>query len=562
MDWYTDDVQEESLRQTIDLLLAAGYFRARLSALSAFDRVVGGMAWCIAASNVDINVGVVFAEGSSIKDKLKIAESIVNALIEMNCPNPPQPHQISRLDISALFPVVQWLVKQAIKFRAETASRVRSFAEFQYSRLLSPVSPSSSLPPLPSSQCKRCFKQPKRLRKSAQSVEDKVALTLLEFGVTPKHIPKFLLTGDQNSTEVNKSQEQSFEPASISASSFMRTVSQEKQVSTANIEQALKQQTSEVQSAQAGYLKEVEKAAMEEANSVHAKNAQIRKKRDLVGAQKEEIINQIKMIEGEVGKVDEQRETITTEIAKLNKKLNKFENLKETHPEEISRLSGCLENLDEISNNYDQLKTNSKLIGKQLEQDIEKLKMEKKEIEQELNEKISQLNQSVEKEDVRLSKLTVIYEENQSIVDSLQSDIADFPIRSELSQYERRFSDLFSALSLLLNESRRYFDRYNALIDKKSVLEREISLVKNLKAQLPAIGKQKILRENLVSKLSSVANSLVEHLTSLEHKLSDNQKRLEDLIGQRNSCSQSIRTYFFMIKELKQELIADEQLRV
>ena len=32
--------------EIIQLLVAAGYFRARIGALSPFDKVVGGLAWC------------------------------------------------------------------------------------------------------------------------------------------------------------------------------------------------------------------------------------------------------------------------------------------------------------------------------------------------------------------------------------------------------------------------------------------------------------------------------------------------------------------------------------
>lgn len=40
------------LKECSDMLLAAGYFRARISGLSPFDVVVGGMTWAVTASNV------------------------------------------------------------------------------------------------------------------------------------------------------------------------------------------------------------------------------------------------------------------------------------------------------------------------------------------------------------------------------------------------------------------------------------------------------------------------------------------------------------------------------
>jgi len=52
------------------LLLAAGYFRARISTLSPFDRVIGGLAWCIVNSAVDVDVDVIFIENATIGQKM------------------------------------------------------------------------------------------------------------------------------------------------------------------------------------------------------------------------------------------------------------------------------------------------------------------------------------------------------------------------------------------------------------------------------------------------------------------------------------------------------------
>lgn len=70
-----DAAQQESekkfkLKEIIDMLVVGGYFRARIPALSAFDRVVGGMSWALTASNVDADVDVIFQENSTIGQKM------------------------------------------------------------------------------------------------------------------------------------------------------------------------------------------------------------------------------------------------------------------------------------------------------------------------------------------------------------------------------------------------------------------------------------------------------------------------------------------------------------
>ena len=71
--------------EIIELLVAAGYFRARITGLTTFDKVVGGMAWCMTASSVEVDV--VFVENASIGQKIKIGESIERGFVRMKCPH-------------------------------------------------------------------------------------------------------------------------------------------------------------------------------------------------------------------------------------------------------------------------------------------------------------------------------------------------------------------------------------------------------------------------------------------------------------------------------------------
>ena len=65
-----DEEQSVKLKESIDLLLAAGYFRARIKGLSPFDKIVGGMTWCLQASNFDVDVDLLFQENSTIGQKM------------------------------------------------------------------------------------------------------------------------------------------------------------------------------------------------------------------------------------------------------------------------------------------------------------------------------------------------------------------------------------------------------------------------------------------------------------------------------------------------------------
>jgi len=117
-----------------DVLRAAGYFRIRISTLSPFDKVVGGLCWCISNSNVDVDVDVSFEEDPNIGEKIRISENIINSLVLMKCPIKIQPVQIQGLDFDSIYNVLQWLIKKVFETREENKENLRRFTELNFSR--------------------------------------------------------------------------------------------------------------------------------------------------------------------------------------------------------------------------------------------------------------------------------------------------------------------------------------------------------------------------------------------------------------------------------------------
>lgn len=85
----TEDSNSELLQQICDMLVAAGYFRARL-AIEAFDKILGGMCWCITGSNNEIELD--FEDDLKLGQKVKLSEKIVQAIEMMACPMKLFPH--------------------------------------------------------------------------------------------------------------------------------------------------------------------------------------------------------------------------------------------------------------------------------------------------------------------------------------------------------------------------------------------------------------------------------------------------------------------------------------
>lgn len=65
-----DEDQVLKLGEIIELLVAAGYFRARIKGLSDFDKVIGGICWAIDMCDVDVDIDLMFHESLTIGQKM------------------------------------------------------------------------------------------------------------------------------------------------------------------------------------------------------------------------------------------------------------------------------------------------------------------------------------------------------------------------------------------------------------------------------------------------------------------------------------------------------------
>ena len=63
-------LQSKALEELLSVLLSAGYFRARVASLSAFDKVVGGLCWCITSSGIAVDVDIFYDEELALGQKM------------------------------------------------------------------------------------------------------------------------------------------------------------------------------------------------------------------------------------------------------------------------------------------------------------------------------------------------------------------------------------------------------------------------------------------------------------------------------------------------------------
>ena len=184
-------LQQKSYAEPIDALIAAGYYRAQIDNLGEFDKVVGGLCWCITSSGEDVDVDILFQENSTIGQRIALTEAIVTVLRKMGCPSPLQAHQIQGgvggSDFAAILPVILWLIKKGKEWKTEHQEQLRLFSTLQFSKhyqLPSECVDTTDLKQLASIiDSQQAIRQYRRKALSANETEEKRVLAcLLEFG--------------------------------------------------------------------------------------------------------------------------------------------------------------------------------------------------------------------------------------------------------------------------------------------------------------------------------------------------------------------------------------------
>lgn len=104
-----DPEKKEKMKQICELLIAAGYARARIPSLSDLDKILGGITWALTSSFYEVEFE--FKDDMTLGEKIRVSEKIAKGLKLAKCPININPIQINGLDIDVIYNVIQWLVK-------------------------------------------------------------------------------------------------------------------------------------------------------------------------------------------------------------------------------------------------------------------------------------------------------------------------------------------------------------------------------------------------------------------------------------------------------------------
>ncbi|KAM6129447.1 coiled-coil domain-containing protein 93 [Pterocles gutturalis] len=589
-----DEEQNIKLTEILELLVAAGYFRARIKGLSPFDKVVGGMTWCITTCSFDVDVDLLFQENSTIGQKIALTEKIVSVLPKMKCPHRLEPHQIQGLDFIHIFPVVQWLVKRAIETKEEMGDYIRSYSISQFQKTHSLPEDDEFM-----QRKEKAIKtitdisevyKPQRKYKRQKGAEElldeesKVHATLLEYG------RRYGFSRQTGKTEQAEDKKIALPPGLAAAgkaepcdeddlqaaeelriktlmTGMAAMATEEGKLTASTVGQIVGLQSDEIKQIVSEYAEKQSELSAEERPERLGAAQQHRRK---VASLNKQISHKTKLLEelqakcaDLQAKCTEAKKTLTevkSYSEKLDKELAALETIEsQADSSVLQSLRGLVAMNENLKSQEQEFKAHCREEMERLQQNIENLKAEAAENgeEQETN-KI--LEQQYENEKDKLQKIRLLLARRNREIAILQRKIDEVPSRAELTQYQKRFIELYSQVSATHKETKQFFTLYNTLDDKKVYLEKEVSLLNSIYDNFHQAMASSGSREQFLRQMEQIVEGIKQNRMKMEKKKQENKMRRDQLNDEYLELLEKQRLYFKTVKEFKEECRKNEML--
>uniref|UniRef100_A0A8D0SC67 Coiled-coil domain-containing protein 93 n=1 Tax=Sus scrofa TaxID=9823 RepID=A0A8D0SC67_PIG len=593
-----DEEQNVKLTEILELLVAAGYFRARIKGLSPFDKVVGGMTWCITTCNFDVDVDLLFQENSTIGQKIALSEKIVSVLPRMKCPHQLEPHQIQGMDFIHIFPVVQWLVKRAIETKEEMGDYIRAYSVSQFQKTYSLPEDDDF-----SKRKEKAIKtvidlsdayKPRRKYKRQQGAEElldeesRVHATLLEYGrrygfsrqnktETAEDKKAALPMGLSAAEKADAHEEEELQAAEEQRiqslmTKMMAMANEESRLTASSVGQIVGLCSAEIKQIVSEYAEKSELSAEESPEKLGTSQLHRRK----VISLNKQILQKTKQLEEASrtnlqAKYEEKKKTLT-ELKSYSEKLDQEQAALEkieakADPSILENLRALVAMNENLKSQEQEFKAHCREEMARLQQEIESLKAKRAPDggEKDLSGGEPQgaptpvmthhedLDRRYNMEKEKLYKIRLLQARRNREIAILHRKIDEVPSRAELIQYQKRFIELYRQISAVHKETKQFFTLYNTLDDKKVYLEKEISLLNSIHENFSQAMASPAARDQFLRQMEQIVEGIKQSRMKMEKKKQENKMRRDQLNDQYLELLEKQRLYFKTVKEFKEE---------
>lgn len=573
MDIREDEEQNVKLSEIVELLLAAGYFRARIKGLSPFDKIVGGMTWCIETCNFDVDVDLLFHENLTIGQKIALTERIVSVVRSMGCPPRLEPHQIQGLDAIHIFPVIQWLVKKALETREEFGDETRQFAVHEFLRHHTDPQQQQRREALGNvgatlASVQTNYGPRRRLRRRPgtappDSPAARVHTTVLEYGLSSRRTPSLKVKHGEGSDEADGGSSNEMEEVEKQLMKGLHIAEvTEGRLSAQQVGSIVSSRAKEI-AATSQHYSDLQQTIVDEVLGDNATSqlralASLEQQRTALQARLAEVKveqakagTRVKEATGRLQEAKKERQKVEEEMRDLGVK------------DDVSR--SALEELSRLVELNEAARRKETEFKDSCRKEAEKMKAEISALQGrilEVGEGQEEGEKRLEAERERWGRARRQLAGRTRRVEAMRRLLDDRPGRAELSQYQRRFIELSNQVAATHRETQQFYNMYNTLADTKVYMDKELSLLNSILDNMAVALRNSSSMDEYLHQLETIVEGIRQNKMKLERRRTEERARKTNLSEELARLQDLNRQYAKTVHQLGQEIARSEALHL
>ncbi|CAG5025480.1 unnamed protein product [Parnassius apollo] len=536
-----------------DALVAAGYYRAQLQGLSAFDKIVGGLTWCIELCDIDVDVNLLFEENLTIGKKIALTEKIVKVLPSMKCPYIIEPHQIQGLDFINIYPLIQWLIKYSSEYREVKEDELRKFAVMQYDK--DHIFESDRAHFMQKEKLLRNLSIVQNLYKPCRVRKRKGGFPTNELeqvnSVLSEYDQRMLLHVSNSHDESQRDEGLDF------LYDYEKTLADPSEVTTETDRHVNIQDSSEAGDTKIHYevlhsevTGDIPKE-LEDSEKIKYSEDIAKLTKTIETMEKE--IDIVKM--NHESRMEDAKNQYSSTISELKKITQNLMNSDNYSDKNVKDFYASLKDLARERNELLKIIEHREMEHKKLEEDLREVQNTGSKIEeqpltpaelQEFKEREGKLNEFITSTRLELGKLN-----RQILRYSVALD--EIPGAAELLQYEKRFVELYNQVASKHKETKQYFIFYNTLYEVKLYTSKELSLLNSILDNYEEAMSSTRKREEFMTQFESIVDWVNQTVRKVEEKFNSEKERKTALHTEYTRLIEVQRQYAAALKKLAAE---------
>ena len=263
----------------------------------------------------------------------------------------------------------------------------------------------------------------------------------------------------------------------------------------------------------------------------------------------------------ELGRAEEEEIRLIQKLqSELSAVASEVEQMSKSDPQMASELWSLLSSCDNSRDEDKAFKEKCKSELSALQSKLEELSSSCEETPAE-KARAAEVRSLHEQVSARHAKARSLLSHHSLNLSNLTRKVDDFPTRDELSQYERRFSELYRQSNAKLEETRRYFATYNTLEATNKLLQKEVKLVDSITTSFQAASKRKGGEKDFLNQFSSIITDLSSTCDRQSELLKEKKQEYASFEKVHDDLVKTQRLYAKTLKDVKEQYSINLKLK-